>query len=314
MAKRKRLDFRGSPAKPLIILAGLPHPTCVRIANSIEQKVVPATRVVFQASGHDPKKLYPPHTVVALTKAVTEFAIRQSSIPAPRHILLAYVPSADEEELLTAFDFFVFPLRLNRLSEFDNFGRQYRHDLPTSEPYTIESIRTITPQFMELKRRLSCPSDKEPLFLPPRNFKVSTAESVADKFRAMRRLESAWSDPMHDIARVEVTKSELPKHVHTAAKKMVLADARGLLFPHDPSVHGVPRQLDESRDDFGRTNLMRASFRFGVPLCPGYHHDVQFCGRKLNGQQFDCERQGLIDLHCSYVNVYPNDYIRPSKG
>lgn len=311
MVKRKRLDFRKSPATPLVVLAGIPHPICGRVAKSIEQKIVPATRVIFQASGPDPGRLYPAHLVAALIKAVTGFAIRQSSVPAPQHILLAYIPSDDEEELLAAFDFYAFPIRLSRLSEYNN-GRQYRHHQVICERYTIESIATITPQFMEVKRRLSFPSDKEPLFLPPNNFKVSTGERIADKFRAIRSLEQDWSDRMDYIRRVEVTKSELPKHVHTGVRKTVLADARGLLFPHDPNEHGIPRQLEEEVTQEESLSVMRALFRFGVPLRPGYHHDVQFPGRKLSCQQFECQKQGTILLSSSHANVYPNDYIRSS--
>lgn len=311
MTKRKRLDFRQSPATPLVVLAGIPHPICGRVATLIEQKVGPATRVIFQASGPDSKRLYPAPLVDALIKAVTGFAIRQSSVPAPQHILLAYIPSDDEEKLLAAFDFYAFPIRLSRLSEY-NKGRQYRHDQVTCGQYTIESIAAITPQFMEVKRRLSSPSDMEPLFLPPNNFKVSTSERIADKFRGIRSLKQDWSDQMDSIRRVEVTQSELPKHVRTGVRKTVLADARGLLFPHDPSEHSIPRQLDESSTNLEKQSLslMRTLFRFGVPLRRGYHHDVQFPGGKLIREQFECQDKGKIFLSSSHANVYPNDYIR----
>jgi hypothetical protein len=312
-AKRKRLDFRQTPGAPLIVLAGLPHPICVGVANSIEQEVVPAARVVFQASGFDPRKLYPAHTVAALIRAVSEFSLRQTTIPAPQHILLAYVPADDDEELLAAFDFFVFPVRLSRLSEYDEHGRQYRHNLTTSARYTVDSIATITVQFLEVKRRLSSPSDKEPLFLPPRNFRTSTSECIADKFRSMRQQQLGWTDLIKDVTRVEVTHSELPRHVRTGATKTVLADTRGLLFPHDPSEHAPARQLEEGAPNVERRDVLKTLFRFGVPLLPGYHHDVQFPGRKLSGQQFECEKKGHVQLRCSYANVYPNDYIRPSE-
>lgn len=312
-SKRKRLDFRQTPVAPLIALAGLPHPICGSVANLIEKEVVPAARVVFQASGSDPRQLYPVHTVHALIRAISEFSHRQSVLPAPECILLAYVPADDDEVLLSAFDFFVFPIRLSRLSEFDEHGRQNRHNLTTCAPYTIASIGTMKGQFLEVKRRLSSPSDTEPLYLPPRNFSTSDSECIGDKFRSMRRQQLGWTDSTKDVTRVDVTDSELPKHVPPGTMKTVLADTRGLLFPRDRTEHAPARLIEEGAPNLERQDLLKTLFRFGVPLRTGYHHDVQLPGRKLTGQQFECSKKGSIQLRCSYANVYPNDFVRPSK-
>ena len=311
MAKRKRPSFQQSTGSPLIVVAGLPFPICARVANSIKQAHTPKPRVVYEPSGQTSKELYPARTVATLLRAVIESCSRQ--ITPPQHILLAYIPSPDDEELLSAFDFFVFPVRLNFLAEYDQNGRQNRHSQAICEQYTRELISTIGPQFMEVKQRLSKPTDKEPLFLPPRNFQISAEECVADRFKALARQKLSWSDPMIDIKRIEVTRTELPKHVGSQGRKTVLADVRGLLFPHDPSEHGMPRDVENNTTDFKRKGTMRALFRFGVPLRAGYHHDAQFPNRKLAGVLFECGEQGRIHLHCSYSNVYPNDYVRPSK-
>jgi hypothetical protein len=41
---------------------------------------------------------------------------------------LFYVPAADDQILLSAFDFFVFPIPLRELANFDESGHQKRHD------------------------------------------------------------------------------------------------------------------------------------------------------------------------------------------
>jgi hypothetical protein len=172
--RRNRLDFRHRVHAPLVILAGLPHPICAAVAKSVEAKCAPTPRVVFEASGNDGRQLYKEQTVSALMGAVAEYALRHLKVQAipstPRHIILAYVPADDEERLLSEFDFFVFPLRLARLADYDEHGRQHRHNRKVAEEYVVSLFETAVREFTEIKRRLSSVSDKEPLFLPPRNF------------------------------------------------------------------------------------------------------------------------------------------------
>ena len=233
--------------------------------------------------------------------------------PFPKHIILAYVPASDEEQLLEEFDFFIFPVRLGLLADFDEHGRQRRHDRSLAENYVLKSLQTALLEFNEVKRRLSSASHREPLFLPPQNFKVSGTKRMADTFRGLTRQTASWAGPATPLQSVKVTHEDLPKHVPRGARKIMLADSRGLLFPNDHSLHGPSRELDKAATLTDRKLLMRSSFRFGVPLVAGYHHDVQYVGRGLYGEQFECAQQGPVELTCAYANVYPNDYVRPSK-
>jgi hypothetical protein len=226
---------------------------------------------------------------------------------------LAYVPAPDEERLLTEFDFFVFPVRLSRLAAYDENGRQYRHDRELAEEYVVASLTTALREFIEVKRRLSSISDREPLFLPPQNFRVSDSERVAGTFKSMVRQSTLWADPFTDIRRVSVTNQDLPNHVRPGAHKQVLADNRGLLFPSDPSRHGLERELPRDSSPQERKLFMRSRFRFGVRLDDGYHHDVQYLRRDLGGAIFECPRGGNRVLRSNYANVYPNDYVRASN-
>ena len=315
---RHRLDRRNeSSSKPLVLLAGLPHPTCGAVANTTEKSLFPSPRVIFEASGTDNNNLYRFETVTGLLRAVSDHAVRQlkanTQVPTPTQILLAYVPGADDERLLAEFDFFVFPVRLTRLAEYDERGRQYRHDRKVAEEYVVGSLETALRSFMEVKRRLSSPSWREPLFLPPRNFRVSATERMADIFTDMRRAVQPWGPPIPNVRTTKVTHKELSKHLREGASREVLSDARGLLFPHDQSGHGPVRALDPTSSHEERKQFMRSSFRFGVPLIDGYHHDVQYGGRGLGGETFECSRRGVVQLDCDYANIYPNDFIRPSK-
>jgi hypothetical protein len=202
---------------------------------------------------------------------------------------------------------------LSRLAEFDEHGRQLRHDLKIAEGYVPSSLKVALSEFSELKRRLSSISDREPLFLPPKNFWITDTERIADAFGKMLRQRTRWNDTFDHIRQVKVSASDLGKNIPTGVQKTVLSDVRNLLYPHDRSQHGLARELAEDCSAFERQLFMRSWFRFGVPLGDGYHHDVQFAGRKLGGARFECARQGTLELNCSHASVYPNDYVRPSK-
>jgi hypothetical protein len=133
---------------------------------------------------------------------------------------------------------------------------------------------------------------------------------VSQRQAGVRR-RSSWAEPV-EIQQVRVTNKELPK-LRPGGQKVVLADSCGLLFPGDQSRHGFGRELESNCAAPEKRDLLRSRFRFGVPLTAGFHHDVQHGGRDLGGEVFECCREGTLVLKCSHANVYPNDYVRPSK-
>jgi hypothetical protein len=249
-----------------------------------------------------------------LIRSLSAYAVRQIKggvIPvAPQHILLAYVPSADEERLLREFEFFAFPVRLHLLADFDEYGRQLRNNSAFAEQHTITCLDRAIPEFSTVKRRLSSGSHREPLFLPPRNFWVSAQERMADVYREITHARLPWNDPLHRLQRVMLTKRDLPRNIEPGAKKEIFSDNRGLLFPHDRGHHALARELAENCSHEDRKLFLRSCFRFGVPLENGYHHDVQFVGRELNQVEFECSTAGPTKITGTHANIYPNDYIR----
>jgi hypothetical protein len=312
--KRPRQDFRKVIELPLVVLAGLPNPISMAVAKATEAS---GTRVIAHPSGNDGTRLYPESNVSLLMNAVSGFAVRHlksgSVPPTPKQIILAYVPADDQDRLLAEFEFFVFPISLNLLADYDEGGRQNRHNQSLAVKYVRDSLDVGLHEFAAVKRRLSNVSDREPLFLPPMNFKVSHAEQLADIFREMMRQETPWGDEISSIPRLSVTSDDLRNHVKKGVKKVVLSDVRGLLFPHDPHEHGRERELQPEPSSDERRHLMRSYFRFGVPLRNGLHHDAQFAGRPLRGERFECSHRGPLDLNCSHANIYPNDFVRPAK-
>lgn len=145
--RRGRLDFRQRVQTPLVILAGLPNPINGAVARSIEDKSSPRPLVVSAPSGNDDAQLYRERTVSALMNAAGGYTVKHLkplvAPPTPRHIVLAYIPAPDEERLLAEFDFFVFPVRLTLLAEYDERGRQRRHDREFADDYVIGSLVSL---------------------------------------------------------------------------------------------------------------------------------------------------------------------------
>jgi hypothetical protein len=170
-----------------------------------------------------------------LIRSISDYAVRQIKggvmPPTPAHILLAYVPSADEERLLREFEFFVFPVRLQLLAGFDEHGRQLRNNPAFAEQHVLSCLELTLPVLSEVKRRLSSASYREPLFLPPQNFRVSDQERMADVYREITREQSPWSDPDSAAPACDGSKAGSAKKTAAGARKQVFSDDRGLLFP-----------------------------------------------------------------------------------
>ncbi len=245
---------------------------------------------------------------------MTEYAERQSNLagaePAPAFITVAYVPDDSQEQLLRAVDFGVFSVALLGLQEY-NAGRQMRHDIKTCRQIVASTLDRSRPALGELMRRISSYSSRDPIFLPPLNFHLSKAKRLADAFVEVRSGMRLWTDRFAEAETARATKEELPFHVR-GPHADVFQDDRGLFFPRDSSNHAPARGFEDSATVQQRIHSLRSSYRFGVPLPSGFHHDAQFSKRALGGTQFECTEQGQINLYSDYASVYPNDFVRPS--
>jgi hypothetical protein len=312
--RRQKAKYQSS--LPLVILAGLPHPVASATIKWIEGAFHNSLRVVSTpASGND-GSLYSEQNITQLLRTTVEYAQRQAKLhnplPAPSQLWLAYVPSPDEEQLLSCFDFAAFPVKLRLLADYKE-GRQLRHDLTASREEITSQLHGVVESFHGIKRRLSTFSQKEPLFLPGKNFLVSPGHPLSEIFCELRAETRPWSDVLSEAQSVSATHDDLPRHIKNGVQRAIFTDSRGLLFPRDPSMHGAVREISANPTAMEHALFLRSCFRFGVPLPAGLHHDVQFPRRKLSGTPFECSIKGHINLTCDYANVYPDDFVRPSQ-
>ncbi len=118
--------------------------------------------------------LYRERSVRTLFTARARFVMRRlknrsdDQTVRPRRIALFDVPSEADELLMSAFEFFVFPVLLRDLSTYDEHGRQRRHSREECETALRKALETYE-QFLigSLQGRIESRKAHEPLLLPP---------------------------------------------------------------------------------------------------------------------------------------------------
>lgn len=319
---RRRFSAGVISRVPLLLLAGLPNSTHNRGAALLESIVGGRAKAIAVPSGANNAALFPEKTVEALLRAASGFAIRRLNTthedqpPTPTHILLFYVPALDDENLLAAMDFFVFPIPLLELAVYDNSGRQKRHDAHALkqgiESALVES--QLEEDFIkDLKRRISSVRASEPLLLPPANFHLDDRNRLTRVFRELRRGTRRWRDPIPEMSIERFDQGRLPDFLASKEKKDAYKDTRSVVFPcaRPREFHSVLREIESESSVEELRDFLRSSYRFGVPLPDGFHHDAQFeAGRKFHKMPFDCTREGPVVVSGPHANVYPNDFVR----
>lgn len=317
--------------KALVVVVGLPPALVVQVTPWISNAFGKPVRVIPIPASPDDNDPYRNAQIPMILGNVAGFAKRKQQAeqqPAPSSILLLYVPSHRQEPILAAFDFFVFPIMLATLADFEN-GKQLRND-PAEVRAAIEAA--LSPDsptrlaFEATQQRVGAVRHAEPLQLPPINFHVDKRQPLAAIFRAMRRGERAWSDPVEELVEQEFGHARIPR-IPDGVIRRAYQDARGLVFFRADLLahHGANRQIldeqDEDEEAREETQMesdkrfLRGAFRFGYPLSAGFHHDVQLEDNRLLSQiWFDCDQKGEANTtKARYANIYPNDRVRAKQ-
>jgi hypothetical protein len=310
-----------STAVDLFLLAGLPHPLHSRIEEFFQSVSGNHAKVIATSSPSYDGQLYREKTVQALLTAGAQFAVRRlknrsdDQSARPRRIALFYVPAENDELLLGAFDFFVFPIALRELSTFDDRGNQRRHQREACEAAILKGMEVYTRDLVGLlQRRIESRSSHEPLLLPPKNFHLDD-QRLRRPFCELTRGIRAWANAMPETVRPQMFDHEmLPDFLGRNERQLIFRDSRNVVFPcaRPTEFHGA-LEIDPGAELDILRELLRATYRFGTSLPQGFHHDAQFeDGRHFDRTRFDCSRQGELSVTGSHVNIYPNDYVRPA--
>jgi hypothetical protein len=159
----------------LFLLAGIPNPLNVGIKEFLKKKAGTTAEVVTVSSKSYERPLYRDATVQSLLRAAGQFSVKRlrnqaaDPPPRPRRLALFYVPSTDEDLLLKAFDFFIFPVPLRELADFDDRGHQKRHDRASCEGAVITALQVYRTELINcVQPRIEARRPSEQLLLPPR--------------------------------------------------------------------------------------------------------------------------------------------------
>jgi hypothetical protein len=305
----------------LFLLAGLPHPLHSRIEKFFQNFAGTHAKVIATPSPSYDGLLYREKTVQALLTAGAQFAVRRlknrsdDQAARPRRIALFYVPAEDDELLIHAFDFFVFPVALRDLSTFDDSGDQRRHQRQACEAAIQKGMEAYTRDLVGLlQRRIESRKSHEPLLLPPANFHLDD-QRLRQAFCELTRGVRAWANVMPEKVSPQMFDHEmLPGFLDHNERQLIFRDSRNVVFPcaRPTQFHGA-QEIDPAAEPPVLRDLLRATYRFGGSLPQGFHHDAQFeGGRHFNQTRFDCSREGELSVTASHVNIYPNDYVRPA--
>jgi hypothetical protein len=225
------------------------------------------------------------------------------------------VPAEDDQLLLTAFDFFVFPVPLRGLAKFDEAGHQVRHQRTACETAIRKGMEVYTRELIGVvQQRVESRRPSEPLLLPPLNFHLKE-QRAKDAFCELIRGTRAWENAMPAGINPETfDRQRLPNFLGHQETQSMYKDTRGVVFPccRTSEPHGG-REFDHNAEVEVLLDLLQSTYRFGASLPPGFHHDAQFeGGRHFKETPFECSRNGQLSVSATHANIYPNDYVRPA--
>ena len=306
----------------LFLLAGLPNPLHARVEAWLQALTGPGTKVIAVAAQSYDGEVYKKRTVEILLEGAARFAIRRlknrsdDQSARPRRIVLFYVPAYDDEILLNAFEFIVFPVPLRDLARYDDHGKQMRHRRYACETAIKNGIDLYKRELVGVvEKRVESRKSHEPLLLPPGNFHIED-KRVRHAFTELIRGTRAWENAMPEGINPEIFDRErLPEFLGHQETQTIYKDTRSIVFPSCRAyeAHGAT-EFDHNAKVEVLKDILQSTYRFGASLPPGFHHDAQFeGGRHFDATPFGCSRAGRIAVTASHANIYPNDYIRPGN-
>ena len=323
-SRQRRIPTPGPSTTPvdLFLIAGLPNPLHASAERFVQNLAGPSAKVASPSASSD-GLIYRKNTVQILLSAGAHFAVRRlknrsdDQTARPRRIALLYVPAEDQEKLIDAFDFFVFPIPLRDLAQYDSAGRQRRHDGVACEQAIKEALGVYKAELVGLlQRKIESRRSHEPLLLPPVNFHLPN-DRLRRTFRELTRGVRAWEKAMPDtVAAESFDRDSLPDFLRPQEHQLIFKDDRGVVFPCSRAIemHGARAAIDPAADVELLRDTLRSTYRFGVSLPQGFHHDAQFdFGRHFDRTPFDCCQKGTLLVSGSHANIYPNDFVNPAQ-
>ena len=149
-------------------------------------------------------------------------------------------------------------------------------------------------------KRLPQPSKNKPTLLPLHNFQTTRTETLKDRTDK----EAISNQPNFDNIFSKIRSEKINE-----TNKRGFKDARNLFFSPSTADHaGVSDHWVDGKE----STYIKGKYRFGAPILPGFHYDVQFSpNSSLEGIEFFCEKSDRSHTtKKKYINIHPNDVVR----
>ena len=254
-----------------------------------------------------------------LAKA-TQLIRREVQSSPPHRIFILYVPSRNDQQLVSSFGVVCFLAPLE--PEADAIARDsnaiaWRHDKTLVQETVYRTLRQAWRTTNGLKAEIT---DKRicALSLPARNYYYPDRDStISDAYEEFARHRS---DPLRlrdTLLPSRFNRDQLPNRAFKSQQytDRFFQDCRGRVFP--PDLYHAQSRIDSGASVAdGLPLAVRQRYRFGVTVRDGnLHYDVQFeIPRELKKEPMYCAVEGDVLVTGSHANVGVNDFVWVPSG
>ena len=176
-----------------------------------------------------------------------------------------------------------------------------------------QKLGTIINNHKLLKTELA-KTNSTPFLLPWENFDNSYLRSVLD-FIAESYSDTKLKNQLsiHKGKIMNCAKMNCAKRPGDG--RNVFVSDEGLVFKTPGRAkHGSHPPDFMSSGDHKISCRTGALLRFGIKIQTGFHYDCTYENqRRFSQNRQSCHAQTVPTSGCSYINIYPNDYVRPTK-
>ena len=315
--KGKSRVVRSRQGTNLVTIAGLPTHTLAWITRRIERDTsIKSARFVGAPSPvNDWGELYKKNLREILT-----LIERESRSLSPNRIIVLYVPSGDQDSLVSALGSVCFLAPLTPEDggyPLDGNVIGWRHIRSSVENTVYRTLKHAIRVTNALKAEIT---DKRisVFTLPAHNFyypdRRSTISDLYNEF-AQRRL--SMKDLKHRLPPSRFSRDDLPDKAFKGQQHTdeFFQDCQGRIFP--PDLFHAPNRYDDEEALVHELSVsLRQRYRFGVTVRDGnLHYDVQYKKpRRLRQEPMYCSVKGNVWVTGSHANIGVNDVIWAPDG
>ena len=301
----------------LVVILGLTRDMLNWIRRGLKRDTLQksAECVGTPSTPNDWGSLYKERTIADTVRLID----RESLSGVPHRIIVLYIPSYGDENLISTLHLVCFLAPLNpQADELPSAGSaiSWRHNKALVKETINRTLRQALRTTNSLKAEIT---DKRisPLTLPAHNFYYPDRNStISDTYRAFTQSKFTSPSLEGEPLPSRFTRNQLPGKAFKGRQYTdeFFQDCRGRVFP--PDIHHAHSWADKEATNATLSAALRQRYRFGVTVRNGnLHYDVQYeMPRTLKNEPMYCIVDGDVWVTGSHANVGVNDFVWAPDG